>query len=138
MAADREGAGRMPQWKRLSPEVDDLAPDGSSVRLLCATERGSMAHFELPPGAVSRAVRHRTVEEIWYVVAGIGAMWQNLDDENYEILLEQGLSLTIPVGVAFQFRNSGTTVLEIVAITMPPWPGPAEAQPAEGRWPSTM
>jgi hypothetical protein len=41
------------------------APDGSDVRVLCATERGSMISFALPPGAVSRPVAHRTVEEIW-------------------------------------------------------------------------
>ncbi len=35
-----------------------------------------MAHFELAPGAVSNAVEHRTVEEIWYVLSGCGEMWR--------------------------------------------------------------
>jgi len=33
-----------------------------------------MAHFHLPAGQVSRAVRHRTVEEIWFVLSGRGEM----------------------------------------------------------------
>ena len=42
------------------------------MQLLPALKGGSLAHFELPAGAVSHAVTHRTVEEIWYVVAGRG------------------------------------------------------------------
>src|SRR5271165_5959763 len=43
---------------------DAIAPDGSEVRVLLSLKGGSMAHFRLPAGQVSRAVRHRTVEEI--------------------------------------------------------------------------
>ena len=53
-----------------------VAPDGSDVRVLLRLADGSMAHFELAPGRVSRAVEHRTVSEIWYVVAGRGEMWR--------------------------------------------------------------
>lgn len=49
----------------LPRDFDVLAPDGSEVRILLALAGGSMSHFLLPPGQVSRAVRHRTVEEIW-------------------------------------------------------------------------
>ncbi len=48
----------------LPADFDVLAPDGSEVRILLATAGGSMAHFRLPAGAVSKPVRHRTVEEI--------------------------------------------------------------------------
>ena len=41
-------------------------PTARSVRLLLALAGGSFAHFELPAGAVSHAVAHRSVEEIWY------------------------------------------------------------------------
>jgi hypothetical protein len=44
---------------------DLLAPDGSEVRLLVSTTRGSMVHCTLPPGGVSKAVTHRAVEEVW-------------------------------------------------------------------------
>jgi hypothetical protein len=40
---------------------DAVAPDGSDVRVLLRLSRGSMAHFELGAGRVSRAVAHRTV-----------------------------------------------------------------------------
>ena len=61
----------------LPTEPDAVAPDGSDVRVLLRLAGGSMAHFTLPSGATSRAVRHRTVEEIWYVVAGTGDMWRH-------------------------------------------------------------
>ena len=38
-----------------------------------------MARFSLPPFAVSRAVVHRTVDEVWYFLAGHGRMWLRND-----------------------------------------------------------
>ena len=50
------------------PETPDvIAPDGSDVRVLLQLGQGSMAHFALAPGRVSRPVAHRSVDEIWYV-----------------------------------------------------------------------
>jgi mannose-6-phosphate isomerase-like protein (cupin superfamily) len=118
----------------LPADFDVLAPDGSQVRILLALAGGSMAHFRLPPGQVSGAVRHRTVEEIWYVLAGTGEMWRS---DSGTVGLEAGTCLTIPLGVAFQFRALGDEALTAVAVTMPPWPGDDEAEPAEGVWPST-
>jgi hypothetical protein len=37
---------------KLPTKPDYLAPDGSEIRLLVATPRGSMAHCKLPPNAV--------------------------------------------------------------------------------------
>jgi mannose-6-phosphate isomerase-like protein (cupin superfamily) len=77
---------------------DAIAPDGSEVRVLLSLSAGSMAHFRLPAGRISLAVRHRTVEEIWYVVAGTGEMWRS-DGAREEITtLAPGSCLTIPVG----------------------------------------
>ena len=57
-----------------------VAPDGSEVRLLLTEEhratRCSMVEVYLEPGAVSRPVRHRTVEEAWYVIEGEGEVWR--------------------------------------------------------------
>ncbi len=58
-------------WKR-SHAPDVIAPDGSEVRILGATARGSMAEFTLPPGGVSKPVAHRTVEEVWVFIGGTG------------------------------------------------------------------
>jgi mannose-6-phosphate isomerase-like protein (cupin superfamily) len=118
--------------------VDVVAPDGSEVRVLLSLSRGSMAHFRLPSGQVSLAVRHRTVEEIWYILSGNGEMWRSVGDQQGIIALAPGLCLTIPIGVGFQFRSHGDEPLAAVAITMPPWPGDGEAEFIEGRWPSTI
>ena len=66
--------------RRLPAEPDVVAQDGSDVRILLTLAGGGMAHFTLAPGQVSAAVVHRTVEEIWYVVAGRGQMrrWQDV------------------------------------------------------------
>jgi mannose-6-phosphate isomerase-like protein (cupin superfamily) len=114
------------------------APDGSGVRILCATERGSMISFSLEPGVVSKAVVHKTVDEIWYVVAGQGRLWRRQGESEEVADLAPGLSLTIPVGVQFQFRNDGDEPLQIVAVTMPPWPGEGEAVAVIGAWTATI
>lgn len=111
-----------------------MAPDGSEVRLLATGARGSMAHFRLPPGGVARAVRHRSVEELWYFVAGRGRMWRKAGDREEVLEVHAGLSLDIPVGVSFQFRADGDAPLEAVGVTMPPWPGAEEAEFVEGPW----
>lgn len=123
-----------PVTMRLPEAADVVAPDGILVRLLPQLQGGSMAHFELPAGQVSRAVTHRTVEEIWLVLEGRGEMWRRTGDREEVTALEPGVSVTIPLGTAFQFRSSGPGSLTAVAITMPPWPGDGEAVHVEGRW----
>jgi mannose-6-phosphate isomerase-like protein (cupin superfamily) len=80
---------------------------------------GSMAHFSLAPGRVSRAVQHRTVSEIWYVLGRRGEMWRGAGDGGSVEALEPGVCLTIPVGTPFQFRSLGAEALMAIAITMP-------------------
>lgn len=123
--------------KEVSAEPDAIAPDGAEVRILCATARGSTAIFTLRPGMVSRAVAHRTVEEIWYVTAGFGRIWRKLHDSEEISEMAPGVSLTIPVGTHFQFRCDGEAPLHVVAATMPPWPGDGEAHFVPGKWPAT-
>ena len=116
------------------PDLPDVtAPDGSDVRLLVSSGSGSMAHFSLAPGAISTAVCHRTVEELWFVTAGDGQMWRSAEGVEDIIDLAPGISLSIPVGTSFQFR-AGRTPLEAVAVTMPPWPGMDEAYAVDGLW----
>ncbi|MDO9709889.1 cupin domain-containing protein [Paracraurococcus lichenis] len=126
------------ETKRLSDRPEAMAPDGSEVRILAGCGRGSLAQFTLPPGAVSRAVRHRTVEEVWYVLSGRGRMWRAAEGREEVVELVPGLSLSIPVGTRFQFRADGDEPLTTLGTTMPPWPGEAEAIPVEGIWPPTL
>jgi mannose-6-phosphate isomerase-like protein (cupin superfamily) len=126
------------QTKELAADPDAVAPDGTMVRLLTALTGGSFAHFELPAGAVSHAVAHRTVEEIWYFVGGRGEVWRRLAGEESVASVRPGVSLTIPLGTHFQFRAAPDCPLAFVAVTMPPWPGEAEALAVEGPWPATV
>jgi mannose-6-phosphate isomerase-like protein (cupin superfamily) len=121
----------------LPAEPTVVAPDGSNVRVLLPLSGGSMAHFELPAGRVSRAIVHRTVEEIWYVVAGQGEMWRRQGPREETIPLEPGVCLTIPIGTHFQFRAGDTSALEAIGVTMPPWPGDGEAIFVDGPWAAT-
>jgi len=118
--------------------ADATAPDGSEVRILCATARGSMALFTLPPGAVSKAVAHRSVEEIWYVTRGSGRMWRRDAIREEVVAIGPGTSLAIPAGARFQFRCDGDEAIEAVGVTMPPWPGGGEAEIVEGIWTATV
>lgn len=118
----------------LRDHADALAPDGSEVRLLVDLSRGSMAHFTLPAGKVSRPVRHRTIEELWYIVEGEGEMWRGQGEEEDIVTLKPGVALSIPTGCSFQFRAGANTALKAVGVAMPPWPGEHEAAPAKGPW----
>jgi mannose-6-phosphate isomerase-like protein (cupin superfamily) len=123
---------------RLPTGCDDIAPDGSCVRVLLQLSRGGMAHFELGAGRVSRAVAHHRVEEIWYILSGRGEMWRRRGDRQETVPLAAGTCLSIPAGTQFQFRSSGDGPLSAVAVTMPPWPGPDEAYGVSGEWPPDL
>ena len=121
---------------RLSPVPDTVAPDGSDVRRLLGLRGGGLAHFELRPSRTSIAVAHRTVEEIWFFLAGRGEMWRRLGSQEEVVAVEPGVCLTIPLGTHFQFRSLGDAPLAAIGVTMPPWPGEDEAYPVPGRWPA--
>ena len=128
------------------------APDGSAVRLLLTEAHGatrcSMVEVSIPAGAVSRPVRHRAVEEVWYIIAGRGRVWRCPPDlpaaEAAPVAVAAGDAIVIPTGWAFQFAADGNGDsagdadaggLRFVCITMPPWPGMDEAEilpPASG------
>ena len=120
--------------KRLPIQRNGVAPDGSDVRVLLSLAGGSMAHFELAPGQVSKAVAHRTVEEIWFFLTGRGEMWREQEGLSETVEVSPGMCLTIPLGTRFQFRSSGDVPLSAVGVTMPPWPGEGEAYVVDGPW----
>jgi mannose-6-phosphate isomerase-like protein (cupin superfamily) len=128
-----------PYTKYLSDDPDAIAPDGSKVRELARLSTGSMAEFELNPHAVSIAHRHRTVNEIWFVSEGHGEI-SLLQGQAVPLCVDlaPGVSVAIPAGTVFQFRNNGEVALKIIGVTMPPWPGNSEALPADGPWEPTL
>jgi mannose-6-phosphate isomerase-like protein (cupin superfamily) len=121
--------------RRPAERHDVLAPDGSEIRLLPEAPGGSMVHCTLPPGAVSLAVEHRTVSELWYVVSGAGELWRRQGGREEVVPLHPHTAHSIPLGTHFQFRNVGAEPLAFVIVTMPPWPGMDEAVRVEDHWP---
>jgi mannose-6-phosphate isomerase-like protein (cupin superfamily) len=121
--------------RQLGEEYEVLAPDSSEIRLLVGTSRGSLAHGTLLPGRVSLAVVHRTVEEVWYVIAGRGQVWRKQGNHEMVVDVAAGTALTIPTGAHFQFRTIGPEPLCFIMCTMPPWPGEQEAVRVPDHWP---
>lgn len=126
-------------------KADYTAPDGSEIWLLPSTPRGGMAYCTLGVGLVTRPVKHRTVEEVWYCVAGMGQLWRRYGQTEDIVELRPGLACLIPFQTEFQFRThsaqeyerAGSKVrpLELVLATFPGWPGADEAVPvAQGKW----
>ena len=126
------------ETKRLPERPDVIAPDGSAVRILLGLKGGGTAHFELAPGQTSKAVTHRTVEEIWFFLSGSGEMWRAQEGREESVPVGPGVCLTIPLGTRFQFRSFGPEPLAAIGVTMPPWPGEGEALAVEGKWPPTV
>jgi mannose-6-phosphate isomerase-like protein (cupin superfamily) len=115
---------------------DAIAPDGSEVRLLTGTTAASAARFRLAAGATAIAVRHRTVDEIWLVVAGRGEIWLADDDGDRVVALLPGTNVAIARGTRFQFRAEDE--LDVFGVTIPPWPGEGEAVRVDGPWTPTL
>ncbi|UCH03250.1 MAG: cupin domain-containing protein [Candidatus Bathyarchaeota archaeon] len=97
-------------------------------------KRGSMVHCTLQPYATSLAVRHKSVEEIWYFLQGRGEVWRKLRGREEVVSVGPNVCVTIPTGTHFQFRCKGDEPLRFIIVTMPPWPGEDEAVIVEGYW----
>jgi mannose-6-phosphate isomerase-like protein (cupin superfamily) len=113
---------------------DAIAPDGSEITFLVGdARRASLVEVRLPAGRTTRPVRHRTVEELWYFLAGQGRVWRRPPDGEPAIVeVGPGSVLTIPTGWAFQFAAAPGADLRFLCYTSPPWPGDDEAEPAPG------
>ena len=125
----------IPPPARAGVVPDAVAPDGSAIRLLVDGRHGaaasSMVEVTLPPGQVSRPVRHRAVEEIWYILQGLGRVWRCPPDANAASIapmpVAPGDALVIPAGWSFQFAAGPDAPLRFLCHTTPPWPGEDEA-----------
>jgi len=123
---------------RVPAEPTEIAPDGCAVRVLLGLAGGTVAHFELPAGNVSRAATHRTVEEVWLILSGRGELWRKQAAKEEITVLEPGLCVSLPRGTLFQFRASASEALKIVAVTIPRWPGDQEVEYVPGPWQSSL
>jgi mannose-6-phosphate isomerase-like protein (cupin superfamily) len=129
-----ENTGSIFKTERLPEKYDYLAPDKSEIRNLLDMTMGGLAHCTLPPFSVSSAVKHKTVEEIWFFIEGYGEFWRKQGDNEEVTRVEPGICISISPEVSFQFRSLGSKALKSIIVTMPPWPGPQEAVPVKGRW----
>ncbi len=117
---------------------DAKSPAGAEIRYLIDGERGNMIHSTVPAHQVNKATVHATVSEFWYVLEGHGEIWRDDGVESGVTDLLPGVSIDIPVGTAFQYRNVADADLKFICIAMPPWPGESEATFIEGIWPPTV
>ena len=124
--------------RHLPMAPDDVARDGSDVRVLLGLDDGGMAHFELGPGETSKAITHQTVEEIWFFLSGRGQMWRKQNGEGEIVDVFPGVCLTIPLETHFQFRSFGHQPLAAICVTMPPWPEEGDAIDVDGVWQATV
>jgi mannose-6-phosphate isomerase-like protein (cupin superfamily) len=122
------------QTRPLPEPPDARSPAGAEIRYLMEGTTGNMIHSTVPPGQVNRATVHATVSEFWHVLSGQGEIWRRDESGEEVTVLTPGVSIDIPVGTAFQYRCTGAEALRFLCITMPPWPGNAEATHIEGPW----
>jgi mannose-6-phosphate isomerase-like protein (cupin superfamily) len=119
-------------------EPDGKSPAGADIRLIMDGPTGNMIHSTVPPHQVNRATVHATVSEFWFVLEGAGEIWRRDGEEERVTALVPGVSIDIPVGTAFQYRNTGETPLKFICISMPRWPGHHEATFVTGAWEATV
>ena len=104
----------------LSPEPDARSPAGADIRFIMDGATGNMIHATVQPGQIMRATVHATVSEFWHVLEGEGEIWRKDRNEERITPLRPGVSIDIPAGTAFQYRNSGDHPLRFICVTMPP------------------
>ena len=121
------------QTRPLPETRDARSPAGAEIRYLIGGTTGDMIHSTVPPGQVNRSTVHATVSEFWHVLSGRGEIWRRDESGEQMTVLTPGVSIDIPVGTAFQYRCTGREPLRFLCITMPPWPGDAEATVIEVR-----
>lgn len=119
-------------------DADAQSPAGADIRFIMDGPTGNMIHATVPAGQINKATIHATVSEFWYVLEGKGEIWRRTGDDERVTSLVSGVSIDIPVGTAFQYRNVGNAPLKFICISMPPWPGDHEASHLDGMWQPTV
>lgn len=134
-----DGLGGTIMKETTLPSVADTkSPAGADIRFIMDGTTGNMIHSTVPPGQINIATIHATVSEFWYVLEGQGEIWRRNVEEEKITRLVPGVSIDIPVGTAFQYRNVGNEPLKFICISMPPWPGNHEATHLDGAWQPTV
>jgi mannose-6-phosphate isomerase-like protein (cupin superfamily) len=122
----------------LPEKPDAKSPAGADIRFLMASHTGNMIHSTVPPHQINRATVHATVNEFWHVLEGHGEIWRSDGIDSAVTALVPGTTIDIPTGTKFQYRNVSDVDLKFICISMPPWPGDAEATFVKGAWEPTI
>lgn len=114
-----------------------ISPAGAEIRFLMDNAYGGMVHCTLPNKKISRAVRHKTVSELWYVLSGCGAIWRRNASTEHITKLMPGVTIDIPLGTDFQYRSDDGDLV-FICVTTPPWVSADEAEYiGKGAWEPT-
>lgn len=118
----------------LPNKPDKMSPAGASVRILIQSDTGGMIHSTLEPHQITKAVCHKSVNEFWFVLSGQGEVWRKEGNQEAITELTAGVTIDIPIGTHFQYRNTGNEEFKFICVTMPPWPGHHESIYVAGYW----
>lgn len=128
-----------------NPTNTVTAPDGFLLRELSTGKNGSMWSATLPSKTRTQSVYHQTVEELWYIRSGTGMLctmatknWNSKKNNKNSfkkfvecVKLKPGITFRIPPQTIFQNKSDDNSELDVIAVTMPPWPGMDEAVPVD-------
>jgi mannose-6-phosphate isomerase-like protein (cupin superfamily) len=108
------------QTVRLEQRESFVTADGSSIRELAGVPTGnaanqSLAEATVPPGGETAEHYHRSSEEIYLFLSGMGTM--RLDDE--EAPVRAGDCVVIAPGTVHKLRNPGTEPLVLLCCCAP-------------------
>lgn len=98
-----------------------VPPDGSEVREIArppdTARNQSLAEARLPPGGETAEHFHRTSEEIYHFVSGLGRV--RVGDEESEV--GPGETVVIPPGTRHKLWNPGGETLVLLCCSSPPY-----------------
>jgi mannose-6-phosphate isomerase-like protein (cupin superfamily) len=104
--------------------LDDLDSfitlDGSQIRELAGpswtpARNQSLAEATVPPGGATTAHYHRTTEELYYIVSGMGLM--RIAEEERDV--RRGDCIVIPPGAEHKLTNAGPEPLVLLCCCAP-------------------
>jgi hypothetical protein len=122
------------QTRPLPETADARSPAGGGDPLLDWGHNRRHDPFHRPARAGEPGDRPCHSERVLARPVRPGGIWRRDESGEEVTVLTPGVSIEIPVGAGFQYRCTGAEALRFLCITMPPWPGDAEATQIEGPW----
>jgi mannose-6-phosphate isomerase-like protein (cupin superfamily) len=109
------------ETQKLPERPDAVSPSGGSeIRNLPAFDEGSLAHARAVQGHPAAPATLVGAGELFYVLAGEGELWRGTGDLEDVTPLQPGRCVSIPPGIAFQYRAL-TSQLDFIVATVPRW-----------------